>query len=36
MQKAGVTVTTVEAVAFDWLGDAKHPSFRDVSALFKG
>lgn len=30
----GVTLTTVEALVFDWLGDAAHPRFKDVSALF--
>lgn len=36
MRQAGVVVTTVEAVAFDWLGTAKHPAFKSVSALVRG
>ncbi len=35
MTAHGVEVTTLEAVAFDWLGNAKHPLFRDVSRLVK-
>jgi nicotinamidase-related amidase len=33
LQQAGVTVTTAEAVAFDWTGDANHPAFKAVSKL---
>ena len=36
MQSRGVTVTTYEAVAFDWLRDSTHPRFRDVSRIVKG
>lgn len=31
----GITVTSAEAVAFDWLGDATHPAFKQVQALVK-
>lgn len=29
----GCTLTTAEAIAFEWLGDAAHPSFKSVSKL---
>jgi hypothetical protein len=28
-------LTTTEAAAFELLGDARHPRFREVQALFK-
>lgn len=31
----GVTVTSAEAVVFDWLRDATHPAFKQVQALVK-
>ncbi len=31
----GLTVTTAEAVVFDWLRDASHPAFKQVQALVK-
>ncbi len=33
LERAGVIVTTAEAVAFEWLGDAAHPQFKAVSKL---
>lgn len=30
---AGVVVTNVESIIFEWLGDSTHPAFREVSAL---
>lgn len=36
MQAAGVVVSTVESVVFEWLQDSTHPQFRQVSALIKG
>ena len=36
MQSRGVTVTTYEALAFDWLRDSKHARFRQVSQVVKG
>ena len=35
MRQAGAVVTTVEAIAFEWLVDAKHPAFKSVSALVR-
>lgn len=33
LERVGVIPTTVEAVAFEWLGDSKHPQFKSVSKL---
>lgn len=33
LERAGAIPTTVEAVAFEWLGDAAHPQFKAVSQL---
>jgi len=35
LEKAGAIVTTSEALAFEWLGDAAHPHFKEVSTLIK-
>lgn len=35
LQQAGVTLTTAESVLFEWLRDAKHEHFKDVSALIR-
>ncbi len=35
MQAAGAMLVTTEMVVFEWLGDAKHPQFRDALALIK-
>lgn len=35
MSQADVTLVTLEMVAFEWLGDAGHPRFKDVQALIK-
>ena len=35
LRERGVTVTTVEALVFDWLQDAGNPKFKDVSKLFR-
>ena len=32
---AGVNLVTLEMAAFEWLGDAGHPRFREVQALIK-
>ncbi|MET0264804.1 MAG: isochorismatase family protein [Duganella sp.] len=32
---AGITCATVEMLAFEWLGDCRHPRFREVLALVK-
>lgn len=33
LARAGATLTTVEAVTFEWIGTAAHPAFRDFSKL---
>lgn len=33
LEQAGAVLTTAEAVAFEWVGDATHPQFKAVSAL---
>jgi nicotinamidase-related amidase len=33
LERAGAIPTTVEAVAFEWLGDSRHPQFKSVSKL---
>lgn len=35
LRHAGATVVTAEMVAFEWLGTAAHPRFKDVSRLVK-
>jgi hypothetical protein len=33
LDKAGCTLTTAEAVAFEWMRDASHPNFKAMSRL---
>ncbi len=35
MEKAGGIITTVEAIAFEWLGDAQHVQFKTISQLVR-
>ena len=35
LRQAGVVVTNVESVLFEWLGDALHPEFKALSALIR-
>lgn len=35
LRGAGAAIVTAEMVAFEWLGDARHPRFRDVLKLVK-
>lgn len=35
MRARGITVSTVESIVFDWLRDANHPHFKEVSTLFR-
>lgn len=35
LSQAGATVATHEMVLFEWLGDCRHPKFRDVLKLIK-
>lgn len=33
MEQAGAVLTTVEATAFEWVGDSSHPQFKAISKL---
>jgi nicotinamidase-related amidase len=33
LEQAGAVLTTAEAVAFEWVADAKHPQFKTISAM---
>ena len=33
MEKIGVILTTVETAVFEWMGGARHPNFKAISAL---
>jgi nicotinamidase-related amidase len=33
LRQAGVIISNVESIIFEWLGDAKHPAFKSVSKL---
>jgi nicotinamidase-related amidase len=35
LRQAGIRVASTESVLFEWLRDADHPRFRDVSALIR-
>ncbi|MCU7881667.1 MAG: isochorismatase family protein [Candidatus Thiodiazotropha sp. (ex Lucinoma aequizonata)] len=35
MQQEGVHITNSESVAFEWMGDASHSKFKEVSQLFR-
>lgn len=35
MQQHGVTITNHESVLFEWLGSARHPEFKAISALLR-
>lgn len=35
LRAAGCVPATVEALLFEWLGDADHPAFRDVLSIIK-
>ncbi|MFW6255677.1 MAG: isochorismatase family protein [Candidatus Sumerlaeota bacterium] len=35
LRQAGVTIATTEMVLMEWVGDAKHPAFKDVQKLIK-
>jgi nicotinamidase-related amidase len=35
LERAGATLTTCETAVFEWLADAAHPRFRDVSRLIQ-
>ncbi|HMN70912.1 MAG TPA: hydrolase [Rhodoblastus sp.] len=35
MEQAGATLVTTEMVLFEWVGDARHPRFKEISALVK-
>ncbi len=33
LRQAGVTITNVESILFEWIGDAKHPDFKALASL---
>ncbi|MDC9729028.1 MAG: hydrolase [Methyloprofundus sp.] len=35
MQQAGATISNFESVLFEWLKDAKHPNFSEISQLLR-
>jgi nicotinamidase-related amidase len=35
MRQGGVKITNSESVAFEWMGDASHPHFSEISQLFR-
>jgi len=35
MRQAGVVVTNLESVLFEWLADSAHPQFKTLSALIR-
>jgi hypothetical protein len=35
MERSGAVLTSSEMAVFELLGDARHPHFREVQALFK-
>jgi nicotinamidase-related amidase len=35
LRQAGIAVTNTESVLFEWLGDARHPDFKILTALIK-
>lgn len=35
MEQAGATLVTTEMVLFEWVADARHPRFKEISALVK-
>lgn len=35
LRRYGITVASAESVIFEWLVDARHPSFKEISALLR-
>jgi nicotinamidase-related amidase len=35
MRDGGIIVTNTESVVFEWLGDATHPQFKELSRMFR-
>ncbi|MFB3077276.1 MAG: isochorismatase family protein, partial [Lysobacterales bacterium] len=35
MRRAGIDITSLEMLLFEWLKDADHPSFRQIAKLIK-
>ena len=35
LERAGAVISTTEAALFEWVGDARHPRFKEISALVK-
>jgi nicotinamidase-related amidase len=35
MRRGGVQITNVESIIFEWMGDANHPNFKEISQLVR-
>jgi nicotinamidase-related amidase len=35
MRRGGINITNMESVIFEWMGDATHPKFKEVSQLIR-
>ncbi len=35
MRRGGVQVTNMESIIFEWMGDANHPNFKEISQLVR-
>lgn len=35
MRQGGIKITNTESVIFEWLGNAEHPQFKEISRLFR-
>jgi nicotinamidase-related amidase len=35
MRRGGITITNMESVVFEWMGDATHPNFKEISQLVR-
>jgi nicotinamidase-related amidase len=35
MRRGGVHITNVESIIFEWMGDATHPNFKEISQLVR-
>ncbi|MES9832729.1 MAG: isochorismatase family protein [Candidatus Thiodiazotropha sp. LLP2] len=35
MRRGGINITNMESVIFEWMGDANHPKFKEISQLIR-
>ncbi|MCG7955378.1 MAG: isochorismatase family protein [Candidatus Thiodiazotropha taylori] len=35
MRRGGINITNMESVIFEWMGDASHPKFKEISQLIR-